>query len=800
MAPKRKLASTRLNLEEREYSAKGWMDLDVPPHELRPEFSLTMGQCFNWRRQGLETQAKVAVGEGEEGGREEEGDKKEEGGGCDKVWIGVLDRHVLEIRQTPTTTLVRRVGASVDEGRVEGGREGEVEDKVLMARLQDYFQVNTSLRPLYHCWAEGDVRMKTVAEHLPGVRVLRQDPVECLFSFICSSNNNIPRIALMLDRLRKTYGEPLGKGYHAFPPLSSLASASEEELRGLGLGYRARFIKLTASQLLDLGGREWLMSLREKSREEAQQALCTFPGVGRKVADCVALFSLDQHGAIPVDVHVWRIACRDYSPVLKEHKSLTPAVYEAVGDIFRNKFGSHAGWAHSLLFAAELPDYRARLPLILQNEMLAFKKEEGIEKALKREAQKAKRKEKAERGEEERATVIIEKTTEETITDEILRTEERIVELEEEEGKVLRDVKTKAMSKQGDGGTGCHRVTHRSVIIGAGQLYTAPKAYSLQSSTFHGIHGRYFNNDDEESSGSTVHGASTISALPFPLPSPSSHPADKHTSNSPTAVQAWSSPSRSSTDTSLASPPFVPSPESLPRSKQHRFTTVATAALVTAGLSRTSTKPTGSTSTREDRAFHRQSSRRGRWIPSVVEISNAVAALANRNDRFRRARSQVEGGGEGGREGSGGAERRRDRGLGAPRLARMTTGSVEGEGLGHRGSLRYTDKSREGGNAPMWQIGRKPLHDAWRLTPSELKRFLKQGMHAFSQNKGGRGGEGRGRGGSSEGGRSWWGRLFKTDGGGPSCCTHPDINAIDVSGSTPLMNFAEKGAVLQGSS
>jgi hypothetical protein len=80
--------------------------------------------------------------------------------------------------------------------------------------------------------------------------------------------------------------------------------------------------------------------------------------------------------------------------------------------------------------------------------MLAFKKEEGIEKALKREAQKAKRKEKAERGEEERATVIIEKTTEETITDEILRTEERIVELEEEEGKVLRDVKTKAMSKR----------------------------------------------------------------------------------------------------------------------------------------------------------------------------------------------------------------------------------------------------------------------------------------------------------------------------------------------------------------
>lgn len=34
----------------------------------------------------------------------------------------------------------------------------------------------------------------------------RQDPVECLFSFICSSNNNIPRITLMLARLRARYG------------------------------------------------------------------------------------------------------------------------------------------------------------------------------------------------------------------------------------------------------------------------------------------------------------------------------------------------------------------------------------------------------------------------------------------------------------------------------------------------------------------------------------------------------------------------------------------------------------------
>lgn len=91
-----------------------------------------------------------------------------------------------------------------------------------------------------------------------------------------------------------------------------------------------------------------------------------FPGVGRKVADCVALFALDQHGAVPVDTHVWNIACRHFDPGLKasaasasgqntllltpadvqDAKSLTPSVYAKVGDEFRRRLGPYAGWAH----------------------------------------------------------------------------------------------------------------------------------------------------------------------------------------------------------------------------------------------------------------------------------------------------------------------------------------------------------------------------------------------------------------------------------------------------------------------
>ncbi len=46
------------------------------------------------------------------------------------------------------------------------------------------------------------------------------------------------------------------------------------------------------------------------------------------MAVCVALFSLDKTGAIPVDTHVWRIAQRDFDSTLLNAKSITPTICE----------------------------------------------------------------------------------------------------------------------------------------------------------------------------------------------------------------------------------------------------------------------------------------------------------------------------------------------------------------------------------------------------------------------------------------------------------------------------------------
>jgi len=72
---------------------------------------------------------------------------------------------------------------------------------------------------------------------------------------------------------------------------------------------------------------------------------------------------------VPVDTHVWTIACREFDHTLRECASLTPAVYSRVGELFRQRYGTHAGWAHSLLFAAELPQFSHYLPVELQEEL-----------------------------------------------------------------------------------------------------------------------------------------------------------------------------------------------------------------------------------------------------------------------------------------------------------------------------------------------------------------------------------------------------------------------------------------------
>eukprot|EP00977_Amphora_coffeiformis_P024552 scaffold16180_cov159-Amphora_coffeaeformis.AAC.2 len=363
---------------------KQFVDLDVPPAEFRPSASLTTGQSFHWTALPTKdtttrttTAAELVASSSSAWGAHDATD-----------WIGTLriternESLVVHVRETPTTTLYKILYAPPGFQHTD-------------AFLRDYFQLHVSLDKLYESWAKDCPRLQKIAQCIPGVRMLRQDPWETLIT----SNNNIPRIASILATLRREYGRriPIPQGYstgdesaYSFPSLEELrGKVTEADLRRLGWGYRAKYVIQTVETLHNLGGEAYLSTLRnQKDPVAVQEALLQFAGVGRKVADCVALFSLQQTRAIPVDVHVWNIARRDYDPgqALATVKSLTPTIYKQVGDIFRDRFGEYAGWAHSLLFVAELPSFRPILPYELIKEMEEFKQVEQVRKQQLKEA------------------------------------------------------------------------------------------------------------------------------------------------------------------------------------------------------------------------------------------------------------------------------------------------------------------------------------------------------------------------------------------------------------------------------
>ncbi|KAG7267373.1 hypothetical protein CRUP_030027 [Coryphaenoides rupestris] len=219
--------------------------------------------------------------------------------------------------------------------------------------LVDYFQLNVDVEQLYREWGLADPHFKHIANTFSGIRMLRQDPTECLFSFICTSNNHISRIQGMVESLCRSLGTPLceldGTPYHDFPSLSALADGKVEALlRDLGFGYRARFLQQSAKQILENHGPDWLQSLRSAPYLQARDALRTLPGVGIKVSDCACLMSLDKADAVPVDTHVWQIAKRDYKCAAgSAQKTLTDKVHRDIGQHEVTYFNRLKNYVHS---------------------------------------------------------------------------------------------------------------------------------------------------------------------------------------------------------------------------------------------------------------------------------------------------------------------------------------------------------------------------------------------------------------------------------------------------------------------
>ena len=151
--------------------------------------------------------------------------------------------------------------------------------------------------------------LKKSCEYGADIRVLKQDIWEMMISFIISQQKQIPSIRKCIEALCERFGEKHSSWY-GFPTPESIASAGPDGVKGLSLGYRERYIYETAVKYLTDGIPD--DKLRTMSADEVKKYLCSFTGIGDKVADCVALFGVGLVDSFPIDVHIKDILYREF--------------------------------------------------------------------------------------------------------------------------------------------------------------------------------------------------------------------------------------------------------------------------------------------------------------------------------------------------------------------------------------------------------------------------------------------------------------------------------------------------------
>jgi len=225
--------------------------------------------------------------------------------------------------------------------------------------ISDYFRLDQDIQSILASIDRDPVIGAAIGECM-GLRLVRQPHWECLVSYICATNTNIPavkrRIALMVERYGKPIEGPTGRAY-AFPEPEALATLSCTDLRECKVGYRADAVREAALYVAE--NQDWAERIAALPFEEAREALMRFRGVGPKAADCVLLFAFGFFEAFPVDVWIHRIMTEAYLPEL-EGRECTPTVYERIRKFAREYFGDYAGYAQEYLYCVRRSGLPAR--------------------------------------------------------------------------------------------------------------------------------------------------------------------------------------------------------------------------------------------------------------------------------------------------------------------------------------------------------------------------------------------------------------------------------------------------------
>jgi N-glycosylase/DNA lyase len=289
------------------------IEISAPDFDL--EKTLNSGQVFHWKKIGNGVAGTI---------------------GDPAVYIeqhGVTLRALMD-GEAPATPGARR----------ETGAGSQELASPVVELVAHYFALDHPLAEICESFPNDPV-MNAARDFCRGLRIIRQPKWECLATFICSSMKQVAHIRQISLALRNRFGERTKVGsrvVHTFPSPQRIARASENQLRGCKLGYRAKNLRATA-QLVSSGECD-LETWSALSDGDLRTNLCELPGVGVKIANCVMLFAYERLRAFPIDVWIERVLRQHYFP---RRKKMTAQQLREFSETY---FGEHGGYAQQYLF------------------------------------------------------------------------------------------------------------------------------------------------------------------------------------------------------------------------------------------------------------------------------------------------------------------------------------------------------------------------------------------------------------------------------------------------------------------
>ena len=172
---------------------------------------------------------------------------------------------------------------------------------------RDYISIINSIREL---------DSKLDIDNSIGLKMIKQDPIECIVSYVISQNNSVKNIQNSLNIISSKYGEKVifrDKEYYLFPTLDKLINITEEDFRECKVGFRDKYL-VNIIHAISIGELD-INKIYNMNSSEALEYLISFKGIGMKVASCILLFSYQKFDVYPVDTWVKKYMLDNYGIV-----------------------------------------------------------------------------------------------------------------------------------------------------------------------------------------------------------------------------------------------------------------------------------------------------------------------------------------------------------------------------------------------------------------------------------------------------------------------------------------------------